>query len=264
MHMKKSIYIFCALAALMLISCRKDDSIGGSINSTEQLDITTSEWLAAQRETEVVAQLFDRAGLTSVIDSDNITLFAPNMWSVRRYVRRMNSNNHIEDREAMGLGENEKFTIDKLPDSELRKMGMYIFPGTWWSATIPEEGVFLKSVDGTQEIYVTLDETNTDPGGAYDGGGVAGNGYQYSNFLMSMPKLIHVLFKRGENWEFEPLERLDLGLDDPECDQCYRMYISDIRTKNGVVNIIYMGDYTYSEHYFYHCLFFFGTRNDDQ
>jgi hypothetical protein len=57
--------------------------------------------------------------------------------------------------------------------------------------------------------------------------------------------------------------RLSLGYDNPECDQVYQMMLSDVVTNNGVVHIIYSGSYNYSDHYYYHTLFFFGTRADD-
>ena len=58
------------MAAAIFVSCRKDDSIGGSVNSTEQLDIPTYEWMLQTDETEVVARLFEKAGLK---DKDIIT-----------------------------------------------------------------------------------------------------------------------------------------------------------------------------------------------
>ena len=134
--------------------------------------------------------------------------------------------------------------------ADLSQMGMYIYPGKWGREDIPEEGVYLTSIDGKQEIHLTLDETNTDPGSAYDGGNVAGAGFQYSNFLLTTPKIIHVLFKRGTN--------------NDECDQSYRMMVSDIHTNTGVIHIVYCGDSSYNEHFYYHSLFFFGKHADDK
>lgn len=124
--------------------------------------------------------------------------------------------------------------------------------------------MLFRSVDGSQEIFLSFDEVNTDPTAAYDGGNVAGNGYQYSNFLMTSPKVLHVLFKRGDEWEFNYLDRLSMGFDKPECDQAYKMYVSNVRTKNSVVNVLYVGDSAYAEQYYYHSLFFYGTRSDDK
>ena len=50
--MKRIVYIVIAMAAAIFVSCRKDDSIGGSVNSTEQLDIPTYEWMLQTDETE--------------------------------------------------------------------------------------------------------------------------------------------------------------------------------------------------------------------
>ncbi|MDY3979211.1 MAG: hypothetical protein SOZ00_04240 [Tidjanibacter sp.] len=250
------IYVVLALTlCLGLYSCESIDVQGGTVNSTEPLDITTFEYLSQLEETAVVAQLFERAGLKDAVNGE-VTVIAPSKYAVNRYLRRHNSTNYI----AKG---DPAFTLESMDAAELAKMNMYIYPGKWWRENIPEDGVYLTSIDGLQEIRLSLDATNTDPGAAYDGGGVAGSGFQYSNFLMSTPYLIHVLFKRGVNWELDYLTRVNLGLDSKECDQSYRMYISDVRTTNGVVHIIYMGDTSFSEHYYYHTLFFFGTRSDD-
>jgi hypothetical protein len=81
--------------------------------------------------------------------------------------------------------------------------------------------------------------------------------------MQSRPMKVTVHFKRGTKWEMSPAERVALGNDNAECDQVYKMYISDVLTNNGVVHVIYSGDYTYTDHYYYHTLFFFGTRADD-
>jgi len=245
-----------AIACMMLLSCEKMGSIGGTINSTEPLDITTSQWLAQQDETAVVAQLFEAAGLNDLIDGD-VTLIAPNKWSVNRYILRHNSINRKP-------ASDPRYTLDSLFKEDLSQLKMYVYPGIWTYDDIPEEGITLTALDGKQEVRLTYDEVNTDPTAAYDGGNAAGAGYQYSNFLMTSPKVLHALFKRGDNWEYNYLDRLSMGFDKPECDQAYKMYVSNVRTKNGVVNVLYVGDSAYAEQYFYHSLFFYGTRSDDK
>ncbi len=255
--MKKTILYAFLTAAVYLgtVSCERTDIIGGSVNNTDSLNISTFELLASNEETAVVAELFQKAGLVEEINGD-VTVISPNKWSVNRYIRRKNSVNYKPAADP-------DFTIESMTAEDLAQMGMYIFPGKWWRNTIPDEGIYLTSTDGKQDILLTLDATNTDPGAAYDGGGAPGYGYQYSNFMMSRPYMIHVLFKRGVKWEMTYQERSNLGMDHVECDQYYRMYVSDIRTLNGVVHVLYMGDASFSEHYYYHTLFFFGTRADD-
>lgn len=258
MKMKRFAYIIAALAlGLASVSCEKMGSIGGSVNSTDQLDITTFEWLAAQDETAVVADLFEAAGLKDMVNGP-VTVIAPNKWSVNRYIRRHNSMNRKPQDEA-------PYTLDSLMQEDLSRMQMYVYEGVWSIDQIPEDGIYLTSIDGSQEIFLSYDETNTDPTAAYDGGNAAGAGYQYSNFLMSRPKVLHVLFKRGENWELDYLERSSMTFEGAgECDQAYKMYVSDIKTSNGVVHVLYVGDSAYAEQYYYHSLFFYGTRADDK
>lgn len=257
--MRKYIHVMIFLAAIItLFGCNNDDYIiGGEANETNKMDMTTFDLLSQMVETEVVAELFERAGLKEVINGD-VTVVAPNNWSVNRYLRRRNNQVLRSNPEA------EPLTIDDITNEELTKMGMYILPGKWWSETIPDDGKILTSWDGT-EVYISKDKTNTDPGAAWDGSGVSGWGYQYSNFVQEIPYIIHIHFKRGVNWEWTSNERSSLKdyYDNPECDHVYRMYVSDILTTNGVVHVLYQGDYNYSDHYYYHSLFFFGTRSDD-
>lgn len=259
------------MVAIILFSCQDDNSyiIGGEKNTTNRFDVTTFELLSEMDETKVVAQLFEKAGLKDVINGD-VTVIAPNQWSVNRYLRRKHNQALRVNPDAPA------FTIDDIPASELKRMGMYIIPGKWWGDSIPASekggsvttgpkgGKILKAYDGS-DVYISRDKTNTDPGSAYDAGNVPGYGYQYSNFLQDIPYIIHVHFKRGIRWEYNYARRSALTdyYDNPECDHVYRMYVSDILTKNGVVHVLYQGDYNYTDHYYYHTLFFFGTRKDD-
>jgi hypothetical protein len=261
----KKIYIILLAAVLSagLVSCKKD-SIGGTINSTERLDITNFEWLRQTEETAVVADLFERAGLRDAVDAPDVTIVGPSKWSVERYVRRRNYPWRT------GVEGATEFKLEDLTPEELSRMGMYIFPGQWSSDQIPDEGVYLTSVDGTQEIYLYREAQSADPGAAWNGAGAPGAGYQYGNFMMSNPMIVYAVFKRGSTWEVDEktgkpsyLARYALGLQGSETDQAYRMYLSDVHTANGIIHIVIMGNTAYTERYQYHTLFFYGTRSDD-
>ncbi len=245
----------------LLNSCTddKDYIIGGTKNETNFFNEPTFDVLKQIEATDVVATLFERAGLKDVINRDSITVIAPNKWSVSRYLRRKTI-------QALRVNPDAKpFTIEDIPLDTLQKMGMYIVPGIWTTENIPEEGVELVTVLGT-ELILSKEKKNSDPASAWDGGGTPGYGYQYSNFLQENPYIVHVHFQRGKRWELTYSRRAALTdyFDNPECDHVYRMYASDILTKNGVIHIIYQGDYDFKDHYYYHTLFFFGTRKDDQ
>jgi hypothetical protein len=258
-NMKKYIYLNLLVISIagLLTSCSQDYITGGEINSNK-VNMTTFELLSKMEETKTVAILFDRAGMKATVNGD-VTVIAPNQWSVNRYLRRRNNQALRTNPAAVAV------TINDISANELKKMGMYILPGKLWSETIPEEGKFLKTLDGS-DVFLSVDRTGTDPGPAWDGSGSPGEGYQYSNFMAQNPRIVHILFKRGANWEMTPLERSALSntYDNPECDQMYRMYVSDILTTNGVVHVLYEGDSNYSDHYYYHSLFFFGQRTDDK
>jgi hypothetical protein len=263
MIMKRTI-ILIALTSMLAVACHKDDSIGGTVNSTDAMDLTTFEWMSQTDETAVVAQLFEMAGMVDDINGE-VTIVGPSKWSVQRYIRRRNK--PYRD----GVAGATEFKLEDLTPAELAQMGMYVFPGKWDSKALAEQGAqYLTSLDGSQEIYLSLEKASADPGAAWNGEGNPGVGYQYGNFMMSNPMLVYVVFKRGVNWEVDDktglpsyYARYTLGLTSAETDQAYRMYLSDVRTKNGIVHIVVMGNTAYAERYHYHTLFFYGTRNDD-
>lgn len=248
-----------SISFLLFISCNSSDYIiGGETNETNKVNKSTFDLLSQMDETQLVAQLFEKAGMKEVINGD-VTIVAPNKWSVNRYLRRRHN------RELRTNPDAPELTIDDISQEELKEMGIYVLPGKWWRETIPANGKILTTLYNT-EVYLSRDKVNTDPGVAWDGAGIPGMGYQYSNFLQELPYVIHIHFKRGNNWEWSALERSALPdyYDNPECDHVYRTYISDILTNNGVVHVLYQGDYNFTDHYYYHSLFFFGTRKDDK
>ncbi len=254
--MKKYLIGMLPLMALLLNSCSKDYIIGGTKNETNKVNQSTFDFLNSFEVTTSTAKLIEKAGLKDEVNG-NVTLIAPSNYAVNRYLRRMNNRRLRLDPNATML------TIDDLPADELQQLKMYIVDGKILSSNIPEEGLMLETHSG-DSLRLTVEEVNAEPGAGWDGGGQPGEGYQYSNFMQSRPKKIQVHFKRGANWEMSPSQRVSMGYDNPECDQVYKMYISDVDTNNGAVHVIYSGDYTFTDHYYYHTLFFFGTRSDDR
>ena len=130
--MKRYILFVIAIAAAAALSCQKDDSIGGTVNSTEVMSINTFDWMSQTDETAVVAQLFEKAGLKDVINGDDVTIVGPSKWSVMRYVYRRNK--------AFRNGTAPEFKIEDIEPEEVAKMGMYVFPGRWDSKALKENG----------------------------------------------------------------------------------------------------------------------------
>jgi hypothetical protein len=234
----------------MMGSCADDYIIGGDVNKTNVVALNTFDYLKSQDETGVVAELFEKAGLKDVINGKDITLIAPNKWSVNRYLRRRYNQVLRVDPTA------DSIRINDMTQSELRQMGMYILPGYFDRTTVPEEGLIVTAYDGSK-VYIAYEKVTQDPAAA---------AYEYSDFMQELPSVLRVHFKRGENWEWTTSERSLMRdyYDNPECDHVYRVYISDVITTNGVVHILYEGDYNFSDHYYYHSLFFFGKRTDDR
>ena len=245
-----------SLVSLALFSCSKDYIIGGQKNETNKVDKSTLDFLKSFEITTNTALLLEKAGMTNEVNG-NVTIFAPSNYAINRYLQRKNNR-------ALRLNPNRvPMTVNTIPAEDLAGLGIYIVDNKYLSQDIPEEGVMLPTHKAGDSLRLTLDEANADPGTAWDGSGQPGQGYQYSNFMQSKPMKISVHFKRGSKWELLPAQRVSMGYDNPECDQVYKMYISDVLTNTGVVHVIYSGDYSYSDHYYYHTLFFFGTRADD-
>ena len=254
----RKIILGTGVLLLILISCskNKDYIIGGKAKATNKVDQTTFDFLKSFDVTSETARLFERAGMTAEING-NVTVIAPSNYAVNRYLIRKNN-------QALRLNPNSSLmTVEDIPVDELQQLKMYIVDNKYWSSNIPAAGIILPTHEAGDTIRLYTAPSNTEPGAAWDGSGTPGQGYQYSNFMQTQPTKVYVQFKRGDNWEMDPNERVNLGYDNPECDQVYEMYISDVITNTGVVHVIYSGDYNYSDHYYYHSLFFYGTRADD-
>jgi hypothetical protein len=248
--------LIVSFIAIALFSCSKDYIIGGKKNETNKVDQTTFDFLKSFEITTNTAILLERAGMVDEVNGD-VTVFAPSNYAINRYLQRKNNR-------ALRLDPNRvAMTVSSIPVEDLKGLGVYIVDKKYWSENIPKEGLILPTHRAGDSLRLTLDESNAEPGAAWDGSGQPGQGYQYSNFMQSRPLKVSVHFKRGNNWELSPAQRVSMGYDNPECDQVYKMYISDVLTKTGAVHVIYSGDYSYSDHYYYHTLFFFGTRADD-
>ena len=256
--MKKIIYFAILAIAASVVSCTTD-VIGGTVNDpNEYADKTIYEWFVENEPS--VAVLFEKAELKDKLSNpeETLTIIGPSRYAVNRYVRRKNYD--------FRMGSGVEYNIDTIPAAEAAKMSMYVYEGVYNRETLAELGgsIDLVAIDDSTECQLFLEETNTDPGCAYDGGQNPGHGFQYSNFLQQKPILFNALFKRGEKWERTFSERSAMGYETAETDQCYRMMISDVRCKNGVVHLVYSGDTSFDEHYHYHSLFFFGSRASDK
>lgn len=261
MTMKKTILLFAVAAffSALSVSCTTD-TIGGTVyDINENLDKTAWEWLEANEPD--VAFLFEKGGYKDLLNDPNedLMILSPNKYAVSRYVKRRNYDYRQQKVDSL------KFNLSEIEDSNSALMSMYIFKGAITRDDMKVgDGSFLTAIDDSTEVYFTLDYTNSDPGTAYDGGGSPGVGFQYSNFLHQTPELFHAMFKMGSDWELDAVVREQMKFDNPETDQRYRMMVSDIRVKNGVIHVLYCGDATHAEHYYYHTLFFYGTRTMDQ
>lgn len=245
--------LLSVIVGSLLLSCNNDYIIGGENNPTNKVDMTTFEYLSSLDVTKNAAVLFEKAGLKNVINGD-VTIISPDKWAIERYLRRRNIIQKRTDPDA------KEVTLEDISVEDLQQMGMYILPGKYSIETIPSEGIQLTTHNG-MEVRLSVDEVEMDPSGI-------NTMYQNlpgSGSMLTLPKILHVHFKRGNNWETlsERLAMKPAYYDNPECDHVYRMYVSNVLTTNGVVHVLYAPDYDYTDHEFYHSLFFYGMRKDD-
>lgn len=254
---KHFFHIYLLLLVIASGACSKNGYIiGGEKNQTNEVNMTTFDFLKSTEVTTETAKLFERAGLVNEINGD-VTLIAPSNYAINRYLRRKTNR-------ALRLDPNaDDVKLEDIPTADLEQLKMYIVDGKYLRTELTPEGILLPTHRTGDSLRLSLVEVTAEPGTAWDGAGQPGQGYQYSNFMQSRPKKVTVHFKRGANWEMSGATRTAMGLDNPECDQVYVMYVSDVKTTTGVVHVIYAGDYSYNDHYYYHTLFFFGTRSDD-
>lgn len=251
----KKIFVIVFILFSIITGCKKDYIIGGKASETNKVNMPTYDFLKSFDVTKSTARLFERANLITEVNGD-ITLVAPSDYAVNRYLRRVNNRRIRLDPKAT------LWTVEDIPVADLAKLKMYIIPKKVHRADLTKEGTKFQALSG-DSLRLSLEESTAEPAAAWDGSNVPGDGYQYPNFMQTIPKKVFVHFKRGAKWEMTGEQRAALGYDNVECDQVYQMYLSDVETTNGVVHIIYVGNYNYTEHYYYHTLFFFGTRADD-
>ena len=258
---------FAAFVSLFA-SCNKDYVIGGDPNPTNRVNMTTLDYLKSVPETEGAAYLFEQAGMTQLVNSE-VTVFAPGSWAINRYLRRKYNQDKlttpdlspytIEDIATLVQRDEEAAGNTMTAQEALEKnMGLYVVKGLFSMDAIPEEGVIVTMENGN-EAFLSVDVVEKDWAGDDD----------YLSIMETKPELLHILYKRGSNWEFDATVRQGMNdgslsyYDVPECDHYYRMWRSNVITTTGVVNVLYVGETDYQAHYYYHCLFFFGTRTMD-
>ncbi|PGH38997.1 MAG: hypothetical protein CRN43_11755 [Candidatus Nephrothrix sp. EaCA] len=247
--------LFICLSCTAWVACREQYIIGGEPNPTNKVNMTTYDYLKSLAVTSSTARLLERAGLQGEVNG-NITFIAPSNYAVNRYLLRKNNRALRLNPKAAPL------TAETIDPADLQQLRMYMIDGKFHRDKLTKEGIKFRTHTG-DSLMLYIRQSNSEAGTAWDGAGTPGQGYQYTNFMQTIPTQVYVHFKRGENWEMD-LSTISNRLDAPESDQVYKMYISDAETATGIVHIIYQNDRTYTDHYYYHSLFFFGTRQDDK
>jgi len=256
--MKKIYILILSFMVLGIVACSNNSYIiGGNVQKSNKVNVTTFQFLQQDSVITETADLIKRAGLVNLVNG-NVTFIAPSNFAVDRYLRRRNN------RMLRLNPDTTLLTLNHISIDTLQQLKMYVVKGKWTRNTIPKDGIKLATLEQGDSLRLFLQKSNSEPAAAWDGAGVSGWGYQYTNWMQSDPLKVFVEFKRGEYWEETGQQRAALGFNNPETDKVYQMYLSDIETTTGVIQIPYVGNYNYQAHTYYPTLFFYGTTADDK
>ncbi|GGZ28014.1 hypothetical protein GCM10007049_21150 [Echinicola pacifica] len=200
--MKYCIY-YIALS-LCLFSCVDNDYLVDGGVSSGELGTDTFSFLQSHPQMDTLALLIERAGLIDEVNGE-VTLFAPNNLSVKKYVDEILKGMRELDPEA-------EFTVNDIPKDTLDKyMGAYIFPGKITREDMSPEGDIMVALNG-EERRISLEPRE-----------------EYTAQLSSFPEYVYYTYKQGEEWD------LWNNITD---DELVQVRTSNLISTNGVVHVL--------------------------
>ena len=151
--MKKRLLIIPAfLIAFVFTSCSKDKHIiGGNRNDTNEVNMSTFDFLKSFEATTQTARLIERAGLINEVNGD-VTVIAPSNFAVNRFLRRKNNRLLRLDPAAQAM------TVEDIPEAELEQLRMYIVDGSFLSSDLTSEGILLPTHRNGDSLRLSLVE----------------------------------------------------------------------------------------------------------
>ena len=221
---RDSLVIIIGLIFLaVLLSCEENDYlIDGGVHSP-YVNQTTFDFISSHPELDTFAYLLQRAGLQDVVNNPDVTLFACTDYSVRIYLRMINNYRRSADPHA------PEYTVDSIPQSSLDSLRMYIIQQRVEREDLVKEGTIYRTYfNDSVKVYLTpMDEVHY--------------GYQYSDFMKELPKIIWYSRKRGDSfdkWDFNPITIVDEDERERQTDEKVKTRTSGIITTTGVVHVL--------------------------
>jgi hypothetical protein len=165
----KGIFKYTCTALILLLAfaaCKKNDYLKGGTIRSNQVDMTTYDWLKSNPQGlfDTLLLLVDKAGLKDKINETGITFFAPTDYAINNYL----TNRALEEQDIDAF---RKWTIDSLFKYEMPKftdsLDAYIVPGILTYDKLTINGVIYPTKKIGANSVVSYEETR-DPAYGYN------------------------------------------------------------------------------------------------
>jgi hypothetical protein len=214
--MKKIVILIILLG---LYSCSNNDYLVDGGVASQNLNMSTYDFLKSNKQLDTLALLIKRADMIDVVNAKSTTLFAPNNLSIKRYVNAIWN-------VKLQLDPKATFTVNDIPVAELKVMlGNYIFDQTLDRSKLVKAGNIYITHSG-EERLLSLEPVA-----------------QYTGQLDGFPEYVYYTFKIGANWD--PTDAI--SSDVKEADKKTVVRTSNLLSTNGVIHVL-QGNHVFSNY----------------
>jgi hypothetical protein len=215
--MKKIVMLIIILVGLY--SCSNDDYLVDGGVASQNVNMSTYDFLKSNKQLDTLALLIKRADMIEVVNTKSTTLFAPNNLSIKRYVNAIWN-------VKLQLDPKATFTVNDIPVAELKVMlGNYIFDQALDRSKLVKAGKVYITHSG-EERLLSLEPVA-----------------QYTGQLDGFPEYVYYTFKIGTNWD--PTNAI--SSDVKEADKKTVVRTSNLLSTNGVIHVL-QGNHVFSNY----------------
>lgn len=175
----RAIAVF-SLAAVLVISCKKNDYLSGGSLHNAKVNMTTYDYLKSNSAGlfDTLLLLVDKAGLKDKINQQGVTFFAPTDYSIGRYLL-------VRSLEEQNIDPFRKWTIDSMIKYELPKfadsLSIYFVQSALSYDQLTENGTLYPTLKAGANCVVSYEETrNQDLG--------------YNPNISNIPRIVYFTF----------------------------------------------------------------------
>jgi hypothetical protein len=202
-----------------LYSCTDNDSLVDGGVASQNVNMSTYDFLKSNKQLDSLALLIERADMIDVVNAKSNTLFAPNNLSIKMYVIAIWN-------EKLKLDPTATFTINDIPVADLKVMlGNYIFDQTLDRSKLAKAGKVYITHSGGERL-LSLEPVE-----------------QYVGQLDNFPEYVFYTFKIGANWD--PTNAISNDVN--EGDKKTVVRTSNLLSTNGVIHVL-QGNHMFSNY----------------